>query len=175
MTLVRTTRALAGAAVLAVALLVAGCGSSGSGSGSGSGSTSGGAATTDPGVGHDLARTLRFKSQLSAAPRERNAQPGAQMVFTGMLFKPKGGSAIGRSQGACTRTATGRGAVFQCLLSFVLHDGVIYAQSIASLDGPADGVVTGGTESYAGVRGTFDFKATGNPRVDLTFRLAGSS
>ena len=61
--------------------------------------------------------------------------------------------------------------VYQCLLSFVLRDGVIYGQSMASADGPAGGVVTGGTDRYRDARGTFRFKATGSPRVNLTFKL----
>jgi hypothetical protein len=89
-----------------------------------------------------------------------------------MLFKPGARAAIGRSQGSCTRTARGGGEVFQCLLSFVLNGGAIYAQSTSSSRGPAAGVVTGGTGRYAYLRGTFRYEATGNPRVDLTFRLS---
>lgn len=122
----------------------------------------------------DEATTIRLENQLAAAPRTaggRGAQPGSQLVFTGMLFRPRGSSAIGRSLGSCTRTAPGGGEVYQCLLTFILRGGVIYAQSLASADGPADGVVTGGTKRYEGMRGTFRFKATGDSRVDLTLTV----
>jgi hypothetical protein len=128
-------------------------------------------ATTDSATPRETSSTLALKSQLSPGTRRGANLPGSQMVFNGMLFRPKGGSAIGRSQGACTRTAAGRGEVYQCLLSFVLRDGVIYGQSMASADGPAGGVVTGGTERYRNARGTFRFKTTGTPRVDLAFKL----
>jgi hypothetical protein len=117
--------------------------------------------------------TLKLQSQLQATPLGESATspPGSQMIFTGMLFVPKGARAIGRSQGSCTRTAPGKGEVYQCLLAFVFPNGVIYGESVASFEGPADGVVTGGTQHYADVRGTFRYQATGNPRVNLTFTL----
>lgn len=128
-------------------------------------------ATTDGAAPRATTRTLALESQLSAGARRTSNEPGSQMVLTGMLFRPEGRSAIGRSQGACARTAPGRGEVYECLLSFVLRDGVIYGQAMSSADGPAGGVVTGGTERYRDVRGTFRYKATGTPRVDLTFKL----
>jgi hypothetical protein len=159
-------------AAVAVTLSVGGCGQ---------GDHAGGAAATsdDPlaaapaSVPSETTTTIRLESQLSAAPKAvgPRALPGSQLVFTGMLFTPKGTSAIGRSQGSCTRTARGGGEVYQCLLSFIMRDGTIYAQSVASADGPADGVVTGGTSHYRDMRGTFRFKATGDPRVDLTLAV----
>lgn len=119
-------------------------------------------------------RTLKFESQLAAPARDARPTgnaPGAPMVFTGMLFEPDGEKAIGRSQGACMRTAPGRGEVFQCQLSFFLKTGTIYAQSTASAQGPSDGVITGGTRRWAYLRGTFRYTATGTPRVALTLRL----
>ncbi len=159
-----------GAAILAVvgaALVAAGCGGGKDDQPPDHIAT----ATTDAAGVARASRTLALKSQLSAGARRAGSEPGSQMVFTGMLFRPKGGSAIGRSQGACTRTAPGRGEVFECLLSFVLRDGVIYGQSTASADGPAGGVVTGGTDRYRDARGTFRYTATGSPRVNLTFKL----
>jgi len=157
-------------AAVAVTLSAGGCGQD---------NDAGGVATTraEPAVaapasaGLDVTTTIRLENQLSAAPTTvggRGGRPGSQLVFTGMLFKRNGSSAIGRSQGSCTRTAPGRGEVYQCLLSFILRDGAIYGQSVASADGPALGVITGGTKEYRNVRGTFRFKATGDPRVSLT-------
>jgi hypothetical protein len=118
--------------------------------------------------------TLRLQSQLSGSAQGATptSPPGSAMIFTGMLFQPKGAAAIGRSQGACTRTAPGKGDIYQCLLTFLFADGDIYAQSVASFEGPSDGVITGGTHRYAGAHGTFVYKATGNPRVDLTLVLS---
>ena len=153
---------------LAVALVAAGCGG-----GKDDVAPEDIATTTRSAGARTTSTTLALKSQLSAGGRRASSALGSQMVFTGMLFRPKGGSAIGRSQGACTRTAPGRGEVYQCLLSFVLRDGVIYGQSMASADGPAGGVVTGGTDRYHDARGTFRYKATGSARVNLTFKLRG--
>jgi hypothetical protein len=152
----RTRRAAAAAVVAAAATLgIAGCGNA---------SDDGGAAQR---------QTLRLRSQLVAPPRgaPTGREPGSPLLFNGMLFQPDAGRAVGRSQASCTRTANGDGEVFQCLLSFVLDEGMIYAQSTSSPRGPADGVVTGGTRQYANVRGTFGYAANGTARVDLTFRL----
>jgi hypothetical protein len=129
----------------------------------------------DSGAGGATQRqTLRLQSQLSAAPRgaPTGSQPGSPLLFNGMLFNPDATAAIGRSQASCTRTAPGAGDVFQCLLSFVLREGTVYAQSTSSSRGPSDGVVTGGTRQYADLRGTFQYAANGTARVDLTIRLA---
>lgn len=151
------------AAATASGLGVVGCGDDGPTAAA----TSGAGATRQP------ARTLELESQLAAPARSARtgSAPGAQMVFTGMLFEPGGDAAIGRSQGSCTRTAAGAGEVFQCLLAFVLDDGTIYAQSMASARGPASGVVTGGTGGFAYAQGTFRYRANGTPRVNLTLRL----
>lgn len=159
------------AAILAGTVAVAGCGAGDEDSARDSDSATIPTATTDAAAPRATTRTLALESQLSATTRRASDVPGSQMVFTGMLFTPEGRSAIGRSQGACTRTAPGRGEVFECLLSFVLRDGVIHGQAMSSADGPSGGVVTGGSERYRNARGTFRFKATGRPRVDLTFRL----
>jgi hypothetical protein len=119
-------------------------------------------------------QTLKLEDQLTtqtALPISPTTSLGAQFVFTGMIFEPAGTAAIGRDQAACTRTAPGNGQVFECLMTFILPAGQIYAEAASSHSGPATGVVTGGTGSYAGMRGTFVFTATGNPRVDLTFDL----
>ena len=152
----RARRAAAAAAVAAAAIL----GSAGCGSDSDDGGTT-------------QRQTLRLQSQLSAPPRDAptGREPGSPLLFNGMLFQRDAGRAIGRSQGSCTRTASGEGEVFQCLLSFVLSDGTLYAQSTSSSRGPAGGVVTGGTRQYANVRGTFQYESNGTARVDLTFRL----
>jgi hypothetical protein len=153
-----TRRAAAAAAVAAAATLgIVACGNDSDGDG----------------AAHR--QTLRLQSQLAASPRgaPTGREPGSPLLFNGMLFKPEAGPAIGRSQASCTRTANGAGDVFQCLLSFVLDDGMIYAQSTSSSRGPAGGVVTGGTRRYANVRGTFGYAANGTARVDLTFRLVG--
>lgn len=152
----RVRRAAAAAAIAAATLGIAGCGSSDS-----------------DGDGATQRQTVRLQSQLAAAPRgaPTGSEPGSPLLLHGMLFKPDAGRAIGRSQASCTRTARGAGDVFQCLLSFVLDEGMIFAQSTSSSQGPADGVVTGGTRQYANVRGTFGYVANGTARVDLTFRL----
>jgi hypothetical protein len=152
----RARRAATVAAVAAATLGIAGCGGDDS-----------------AGDGATQRQTLRLQSQLAAPPRgaPTGREPGSQLLFNGMLFKPDAGPAIGRSQASCTRTARGAGDVFQCLLSFVLEEGMIYAQSTSSSQGPADGVVTGGTRQYANMRGTFGYAANGTARVDLTFRL----
>jgi hypothetical protein len=134
-------------------LLVAGCGSAGHAS-----------------------QTLRLENQLTTQTNLRISPAtslGAQLVFTGMIYEPSGTAAIGRDQASCTRTAPGNGQVFECLMTFILPKGQIYAEAASSHSGPATGVVTGGTGSYAGMRGTFQFTATGNARVDLTFTLTG--
>lgn len=153
----RPAAAAAAAAIAAAAMLgLAGCGDD-----------------SDDGGGATQRQTLRLQSQLSAPPRgaPTGREPGGQLIFNGMLFKPDAGPAVGRSQASCTRTANGEGDVFQCLLSFVLDEGMIYAQATSSSQGPADGVVTGGTRQYANVRGTFGYRANGTARVDLRFRL----
>lgn len=136
------------------------------------------------------ARTLRLQSQLltfklvpapgqsarpggglPAAAPSSSATIGAQLIFTGMLFHLGSPRATGRSQGACIRTAPGGGTVFQCTLTFVLSDGTIYGQGVASSGGPTSGVVSGGTGHYTGARGTFSYRGVANPRVSLTFSL----
>jgi hypothetical protein len=124
--------------------------------------------------GSDKTQTLKLESQLTS---ENNllitptTSLGAQLVFTGMIFLPEGTAAIGRDQTACTRTAPGNGQVFECVMTFVMPSGQIYAEAASSHSGPATGVVTGGTGTYDGARGTFVFTATGTPRVDLTLKL----
>jgi len=152
----------------ACAAVAAGCGGGGDDDAA-SEPASAPTATTD--AAPTTTRTLALQSQLAAGGRRAGNEPGSQMAFTGMLFRPKGRSAIGRSQGACTRTAPGRGEVYECLLAFVLRDGVIHGQAMSSAEGPAGGVVTGGNERYRDARGTFRYKANGTPRVDLTFNL----
>jgi hypothetical protein len=163
-------RSLAAGAVLVATLTAGGCGGSDKPA-----SQSDEPIVTTSGSGPGATQTLRLESQLSPSARRQSNVPGTQMVFTGMLFRPKGKSAIGRSQGACTRTAPGRGEVYQCTLSFVLRGGTIYGQAMSSADGPAEGVVTGGVGHYRDADGTFAFKATGTPRVRLTFTLGGGS
>ena len=152
----RARRAATAAAIAAATLGIAGCG--------GNDSDDGGATQR---------QTLRLQSQLVAPPRgaPRGREPGSSLLFNGMLFKPDAGPALGRSQGSCTRTARGEGDVFQCLLTFLLDEGTIYAQSTSSSRGPSDGVVTGGTRQYADLHGTFEYEANGTARVDLTIRL----
>jgi hypothetical protein len=164
---------LAAIAIATAALLGAGCGGDDDPSAATKDATVAEAVPADAAAGGDDAatETMKLESQLSAAPKTKGDAPGSQMVFTGMLFKPDATSAIGRSQGSCTRTAPGAGAVFQCLLSFVLRDGVIFAQSVSSTGGPANGAITGGIGSYRDVRGAFTYKATGSPRVALTLRM----
>jgi len=120
-------------------------------------------------------QTLRFETQLAATSDIRlspGVSVGAQLVFTEMVFQPTGGSvAIGRAQGSCTRTQPGNGAVYECLITFILPAGQIYAEAASSHEGPSLGVVTGGTGAYSGVRGTFQIRATGTPKVSLTFEL----
>lgn len=152
---------------IGTALVIAGCGA-------------GGNLTAGTSAGHLTARSpasvvsmLHLQSQITAtttSPRGASAA-GSVLVFTGMLFQPQGATAIGRFEGSCIRTAPGDGQVFECLLTYIVRGGNIYAQSISSSQGPADGAVTGGTGHYAAVRGTFQYKATGAPRVDLTFDL----
>lgn len=167
----RRATMIALAAATASALGMAGCGGEAEPSAQAAAQTAT-AATGDTTPRRRL-RTLELESQLAAAAKgtRTGSAPGGQMVFTGMLFEPGGDAAIGRSQGSCTRTAAGAGEVFQCLLAFVLDDGTIYAQSMASAQGPANGVVTGGTGGFAYVQGTFRYRANGTPRVNLTLRL----
>jgi hypothetical protein len=118
--------------------------------------------------------TLKLQSQQSTPPAvigKPGSQPGALMLLNGMLFQAGGTAAIGRSQAACTRTAPGNGEVFECQITFIMADGTIDAQSISSVGGPAEGSIGGGTHAYADARGTFSYRATGNPRVDLTLNL----
>ncbi|HEY5198513.1 MAG TPA: hypothetical protein VIJ51_15940 [Solirubrobacteraceae bacterium] len=118
--------------------------------------------------------TLKLENQLTTEtnlPISPTTSLGAQLVFTGMIYEPAGTAAIGRDQTACTRTAPGNGQVFECVMTFIMPSGQIYAEAASSHSGPGTGVVTGGTGNYAGMRGTFLFTATGNPRVDLTFSL----
>lgn len=117
---------------------------------------------------------LAFQSQLTSESNVRispSSSLGAQLVFMDMIYRPTGTAAIGRDQGACTRVAPGNGVVYECLITFILPDGQLYAEAASSHDGPSTGVVSGGTGSYQAVRGTFAFTATGSPRVDLTFDL----
>jgi hypothetical protein len=120
---------------------------------------------------------LRLQSQItSPLPSVNSANgPGSELVLTGMLFQPRGPSAIGRFQGSCVRTALGNGPVFECQLTYILKDGALFAAAVASAQGPANGAVTGGTGRYAGARGTLSYKATGTPRVDLTLDLTSLS
>lgn len=169
----RGSRARRAATAAAVALAITGCGKDGDDAERGDPAPVATSSAAEDAAAPARLRTLRLQSQLAAsrgAPRA--SAPGSQLLLNGMLFRPSGGAAIGRSQASCTRTARGAGEVFQCLLSFVLRGGTIYAQSTSSERGPADGVVTGGTRRYAYLRGTFRYKATGSPRVDLTFRLS---
>jgi hypothetical protein len=135
-----------------VAVLAAGCGASGGGK----------------------TEKLSFQSQLTSESNLRvspTTSLGSQLVFMDMIYQPTGTAAIGRDQGACTRVAPGNGVVYECLITFILPAGEIYAEAASSHDGPSTGVVTGGTSSYRAVRGTFAFTATGSPRVDLAFDL----
>lgn len=128
------------------------------------------------GSGAPRTRTLQLQNQLTAESNlaiSPATSLGAQLVFTGMVYEPNGTAAIGRDQTACTRTGPGNGQVFECLMTFIMPAGMIYAEAASSHSGPSTGVVTGGTGAYAATRGTFQFTATGNPRVDLTFDLTG--
>lgn len=117
-------------------------------------------------------QTLRFDSELSAISDAAPATAvGQQLIFTAQLYPPNGPSAIGRAQASCTRTAPGDGEVYDCLLVFTLARGTLFGLAAASHDGPASGSIAGGTGAYAGVRGTFLYIATGNPRLALTFAL----
>ncbi|MHB8694638.1 MAG: hypothetical protein ACYDHH_25655 [Solirubrobacteraceae bacterium] len=149
----------------ATALAIAGCGGGGK-----SKATTSAIETAAP---SSHVSVFRLQSQITAmSPSARSARAaGSVLVFVGMLFQPNRATAIGRYQGSCVRTAPSNGDVFECLLTYIVKDGDIYAQSVSSSQGPADGAVTGGTGRYAGVHGTFQYKATGNPRVDLTFAL----
>jgi hypothetical protein len=88
-----------------------------------------------------------------------------------MLFKPRAARATGRYQGSCVRVARGGGDAFQCVINYIVPNGVIYGEAISSSQGPGQGVITGGTGAYASARGTFQYRATGNPRVELTLRI----
>ena len=80
-------------AALAVALGAAGCG------GGKDDSAPDEIATANGAGARTTSTTLALKSQLSAGGGRASSALASQMVFTGMLFRPKGGSAIGRSQG----------------------------------------------------------------------------
>jgi hypothetical protein len=139
---------------VSLAALAAGCGG-----------TSGSGAKTEK---------LALQSQLTSESNVRISQStslGSQLVFTDMIYRPGGTAAIGRDQGACSRAAPGNGVVYECLITFILPAGEIYAEAASSHDGPSTGVVTGGTGTYRAVGGTFAFTATGSPRVDLSFDL----
>jgi hypothetical protein len=92
---------------------------------------------------------------LSVLSVDSASHVGSAFVLTGMVLKPSGQSAIGRYKGSCIRTAPGDGEVFECQLTYILNDGDLYGESVSSSQGPADGVVTGGTGRFAGVPGYF--------------------
>ncbi|HEU0317012.1 MAG TPA: hypothetical protein VFR49_06765 [Solirubrobacteraceae bacterium] len=120
--------------------------------------------------------SLRFESQLSST-RTVFISPGRslgqELIFTAMIYPPGGPAANGRSEGTCIRAEPGNGEVYNCQLTFILPGGTVYALALASHDGPAAGAVAGGTGSYANVRGSFAYAATGSPRIALTFKLTG--
>jgi hypothetical protein len=163
----------AGATIVLAAIAIAGCGGATHRKSATQQSTTT-AVEVDTSAKPGKASTIQLQSQLSThAPNPKAVSaPGSQIVFDGMLFTPHGSTAIGRFQESCTRTAPGNGDVFQCLLTYVLAKGVIYGQADASSQGPANGAITGGTGQYANVRGTFQYRSSGSPRINLTFNVA---
>jgi hypothetical protein len=148
----RVGAAPAAAIVAALAALAAGCGTSGK------------------------AHSLRFESQLSSTQTvfiSPGRSLGQELIFTAMIYPPGAPAANGRSQGTCIRAEPGNGEVYNCQLTFILPGGTVYALALASHDGPASGIVAGGTGSYASARGRFAYTATGSPRIGLTFTLTG--
>lgn len=121
-------------------------------------------------------RTVRFESQLSTT-RAVFISPGRslgqELIFTAMIYPPGAPAANGRSDGTCIRAEPGNGEVYNCQLTFTLPGGTVYALALASHDGPASGIVAGGTGTYGNVRGSFAYVATGGPRIVLTFKLTG--
>jgi hypothetical protein len=149
----RRARALTRFACLSLAFAAAGCG-------------------VNPSA--DTTENLSFQIQLTSEANIRISQTtslGAQLVFVETIYRATGNTAIGRDQASCTRVAPGNGVAYECLITFVLPTGDIYGEAASSHDGPSSGVVTGGTGSYSGVRGTFLFGASADPLVKLEFSL----
>jgi hypothetical protein len=150
------------------AAALAGCGGSPSAKSSAPPAASGGSTSQ-----------VRLQSQLSTfkvlpgagRSSEDSNSLGTQLILTGMLFQPHASQASGRSQAVCTRTGGGAGEVFQCSIAFLLPQGTIYGDGVASRQGIASGIVAGGTGRYAGERGTFSYRRASGPRVDLTFTV----
>ncbi len=127
-------------------------------------------------AGTGKTRTVRFESQLSST-RSVFISPGQslgqELIFTAMVYPPGGSTANGRTEGTCIRAEPGNGEVYNCQLTFVLPGGNVYALALASHNGPAAGIIAGGTGSFADVRGRFAYLATGGPRIGLTFTMTG--
>lgn len=124
--------------------------------------------------GSPATTTVHLDSQLSAT-RNLFVTPGdslgQELIFTAMVYPPGGSAAIGRSQGTCLRSQPGNGEVYNCQLTFVLPAGTVYALALASHNGPAAGIIAGGTGSYKNARGSFLYTASGKPRIMLTLTL----
>lgn len=146
--------------VAATAVLLAGCG--------------GGGDDDDSAKDEGSTRTVRLESQLTGVDRVPvNAPAGAdtQLRLLAQVYEPGEEDAVGRSQAACVRALRGGGQVYNCDIVFVLPKGNMYGLAIASRDGPASGVIVGGTRDFALARGTFDYGARDGQRVKLTVKL----
>jgi hypothetical protein len=118
--------------------------------------------------------TLRLESQLSSTKNvfvTPGQSLGQELIFSAMIYPPGAPAATGRSQGTCLRAEPGDGEVYNCQLTFVLAAGTIYALALSSHDGPASGVIAGGTGSYKNTRGSFLYVSTGKARISLTLTL----
>lgn len=117
-------------------------------------------------------RTLTYESQLttsSTAPDRGST--GQQLVMRAMLYTPGARAATARSQATCTRTQPGAGEVYNCQLVYLFPTGKLYALAASSRQGPATGIIAGGTGSYANARGSFRYDRTQGSRSKLTVML----
>ncbi len=125
-------------------------------------------AADPPAAGSSFTLTEGKVAEAFADAGKKGMSVGDGFTFTGSLTRD--GKAHGRFSSACTVQDLKGDGEFLCIATFVLPSGQLSGQALVR-SGSGTGVVTGGTGSYVGARGTFSVGGRGRTTYAVT--LAG--
>jgi allene oxide cyclase len=97
---------------------------------------------------------------------------GDMIVFYNDVNDSSDKTLVGHDSGSCVKTALSPNDVYECAWTLSLADGQITAQGpFFDTSDSTFLAVTGGTGSYAGVRGEIKFqrRATSSPQYEMTY------
>lgn len=77
---------------------------------------------------------------------------GDLLVFVNPLFDSANKSSVGSSNGYCVRTNPGK--AWQCIWTMQFADGQLAVSGVYEDEGDSTFIITGGTGTFTGVRGT---------------------